>query len=245
MKLAQNISPSLVNNIKTCSLRWCYSQLRVPKIPVYVKEADFGISGHSAIKKYFESISNKPTEKEIRQTAENAFGVVTSMKTKLRRSIDNFVNFEISRLRTWQIYKPKLVEAHLKNTPEEIYRKVNFMPPVGFKSIVDFYGSGILIDWKFGEVDHITDLFQFQLGFMTMQLEWSGNPVNKAYLVSLVSGQILEQPQTTESWVIYNIKNILGQIESNDFRPNKCGLCNYCEYKLRCDLQCQYLCMNG
>ena len=246
MQLTQKISPSLINYIDQCPQRWKYDQLGHPQLPVYIKKAELGYEFHSIIKHYFTIISEKPSKKEIWQTAKKSFEnlfTLTTMKKQGEKLLKNFCEFEVNRLKTWHTYKPELVEHRIEISLEDILKVFNLEVTQPFVTIIDFYGSKTLIDWKTGVVPYISKHLQFQYIFEKTMLELTNHEVEKTYFVVLSSDTCIEPPNTTKGWMINEIKRILNIIKTDRFIPKRTGLCRYCPYELRCNSEKQCLWM--
>lgn len=238
MELTQKISPSLVNYVRQCPLRWKLDKIGAPQIPIYVKEADLGFVFHNIIKLYFQNIHERPTSKQIRSVAEKMFEVgytLDTMKIKAKRLLENFIQFETNRLKTWRVYKPEMVEEKIEIGKDKIKSVLNIDVPENFVTIIDFYGDKTWLDWKTGAMPYMTEELQFQYGFSKLMLELSEHMVEKAYFVSLSSGTQIEPPRTTTGWVLQIIKVVLNIVQNERFRPHRTHLCNYCPYTLFCD----------
>jgi len=247
MQLNKKFSPSLANYLNQCSLRFYYDSLELPQLPIYVPQADLGSEIHQIIKLYFQNIVDKPSSKQIRHIAEKTFEAVftlTAQKAKAKRLLENFITFEIERLKSWKTYKPELIESKLELSSETCKTTFDLNLPEGMVTFVDFYGNKTLIDWKTGTIPYIDENTQFQLAFMKMLLEYNNHNVEKAYIVALQSGTVLELPRTTNGWVTNQIKHILNIIETEQFKPHRTRLCEgYCKYELRCEFNQQCLWM--
>lgn len=159
------------------------------------------------------------------------------MKTRATQILENFIKYETQRLKTWQTYKPEIIEEKLELSTEQTQTQLNLTTQTPLTTTIDFYGNNTLIDWKTGHnVITLDEKLQFQLAFMKLLLEQTQHPVQKALIVNLSSETTLQLPQTTTGWITQKIKHILNIIQTEQFRPNRTRLCEgYCPYELRCD----------
>ena len=227
------ISPSDLNLFYQCPLKWKYQHEGVQGIPVDETARLFGIAIHNIIALYFNKISanipDKPTEGEIsyylKLAIKEGYDPVLSMRdAKAKRILKNFLNFEKQRLKSWKIYKPEIVEQKLEVGP--------------ITGIIDFYGDGIIIDWKTGaEMDENNKYILRQGTIYKILLEKHKKPVRKILFVFLDSGKTIELPPTTEGWVVNEIKQMLDMIKLNRFPAKPSPLCAYCPFILRCQFR--------
>jgi len=246
MELTQKISPSLYAYISQCPRRWYYDKQALPQLPVYIEKADLGFVFHNIIRHYFTLISEEPSEDEIWQTAKKSFEAMftlNTMKKQAKKLLKNFCEFEVNRLKTWSKYKPELVEQKIEISPEEIFKIFNLEVPQPFVSIIDFYGSNTVINWKTGILPYVDAHLQFQYIFEKTLLELAGKPVKKYFFVVLSSGTCVEPPYTSRGWMINEIKRILNIIKTDNFYQNRTELCSLCPYQLRCDAESDGLCL--
>ena len=238
MQLEQRISPSLVNYIRQCPLRWKLDKIGAPQIPVYVKESDLGIVFHNIIKLYFQNIHENPSPKQIRNTAEKMFEVgytLDTQKVKAKRLLENFIQFETERLKTWKTYKPEMVEEKIEIEKDKIKSVLNIDVPENFVTIIDFYGNNTWLDWKTGAIPYMTEELQFQYAFSKLMLELSNHTVEEAYFVILSTGTLMQPSKTTRGWISQKIKTVLDIVQNEKFKPHRTHLCDYCTYALKCD----------
>ena len=230
IEVKESVSPSSMNRYFGCGAQFKYDKLFeknfIPQIYTEMKEAQLGTNFHSAIiPAYFEEISDKPTSEEIERIARKAFDEnfdksLWAMEKTARQILENFINFEKQRAKTWAHYKPDFMERRF-NTKE-------------FTGIVDFYCDGIVIDWKTGgSVEMNSDLMR-QGRTYKFVIEDANLVVRKVIFVALQLGRVLELPSITLGWLQQERQRFLNLATSGEFPTNRSFRCKFCPYSLRC-----------
>lgn len=201
---------------------------------VDTEAADFGKLIHSIIVNYFSTIPEYPSEDQIRQILEKLFNeqealVPQRLRRRYREILENLIDFEIRRRRTWRKYKPDLIEARIEARPFKDLPKL-----IG---IVDFFSAeeGVLLDWKTGTSEE--NSYLRQAAIYKLILEENGLTVNRVLFLSLLTGRALTVPRVTTGWVYKIIKDMVDAIDIERFYPNPGYWCRNCEYIL----DCQYM----
>lgn len=231
----KQISPSSINTFQNCPAQWNYRYITHDKgIYLETPHIDLGEFAHSAIQKYFSTITKEPKRKiEITQRIDICFAEVVGdrfdsipqMKQKLRNVIKYFKEFEILRAAKWKTYLPTFIEKDLRNKD--------------FRGIVDFYSEpqATIIDWKTGYKQDITQQDIIQGEVYRNLLTTSGYPVDKVYFVSLGLGKMLEVPRQRDGFIEDELTKVKYSISQDDFpaRPN--DWCYNCMYQIQCEFR--------
>ena len=234
MKL-ESISPSSLNRFYNCPLNWYFHHIGKRGVAVEEKARMLGKAIHNIIAIYYQKISDRPTPDEIDLKIKEAFEegdtfALKGFKAKTQRMLENFANFEKKRLRTWKAYKPTFVE---KRFEVQLWQDV---PPI--RVVVDFYGreDETLIDWKTG-INDISESNLRQGKIYELVLKRLGYPVRRVIFFGLDRGTNLTVPRVTEGWIYKLVRFMVDSVENENFRPKPGPLCEYCEYKLDCQLR--------
>jgi hypothetical protein len=227
------ISPSKINLFFSCPLRWRYEDLEYRGIYIDDSHTRLGKIFHNLIiKDYFTHISDKPNPKEIENRAKESYktGFVDEslnfMKKKSENILQNFIEFEKMRASKWRKYKPDL-------PPETKFKSKTGL----FEGILDFYCDGTIIDWKTYDIDMIDESMLRQGSIYKLLLEDNGYRVDKVLFVMLGSGRVLEMPRVSRGWIENEGRKMLDMIEVGRFPKRPSGLCSYCPYILRCQME--------
>ena len=230
----EGLSPSALNRFKKCPMKWRLGKIKPQGVVVPAQARLYGTAVHQCIALYFNKIHDHPAEEDIEMMAKEAFenGLTHAMKgqrAKTKRILDNFIQFEKERLRTWKQYKPTFVEKWMSakvwsDVPE-------------FRCIVDFYSEpdATAIDWKSGGGEMNED--NMRQGKMNeMILARNSLPVKKVIFFGLQQGVALQVPKVTEGWVYKDAKRMVEMVGSGRFVKRPSGLCGWCESILDCEL---------
>jgi len=217
-----------MNRHKNCPLSWLYYKQKRVGIPLDDSDAQLGLNVHDMTDIYFDKIPDIPIEEDIREIAELVFDEnfradLSNKKRKGQRCWDNFIKFEIDRLRTWPVYKPTFTEKRLEN-----HR---------FIGILDFYSEecGIAIDWKTGKLNQLWDSNLIEAKIYEELLIDNQHPFDKFYFVALQTGRSLEAPYVNKGWLDQHYDRMMRMIKRGDFPKIKGPLCPYCIYQLDCE----------
>lgn len=226
------VSPSDMNSFlpdNGCPLRWKWRKERRAGIAVDKLGMHLGSNIHKMIKIYFQRIGDKPTEAEVKNVAESVYQDVFnrrdlgSVKKKAERCWENFVSFELNRLKSWDVYKPSLVEEKLYNEKH-----------VG---IIDFHSDpqSTTIDWKSGNLNQLGDT-ELRQGKVYENLLVSNEHQTETILfVALYTGRELEMPMVTAGWIDGERDKMLGMVRQHQFPKSVGPLCGWCPYVLDCE----------
>jgi len=220
------ISPSELNSFLFCGSKWDFGKKNLPQLPTDDSKLLLGTSVHQAIGDYYTKIPSKPTLIEIENQAQKSFGDfvenTSHQKQKVERLLKNFIRVEQSRLKTFKVFKPSMIE-----------KKIYFDVLVG---IVDAYfqEDGICIDWKSGYAgDTLSNDYLRQGACYRMMLNKTGLPCNKVILAMLDNGRCFEVPQTSDSWVYAEID----KFKFGTVHPNPGNWCQNCQFSIRCQFE--------
>jgi len=227
-----SLSPSLISQLRQCPRRWYYEATGIGGVVVEDKHLVYGRAIHNILDMYFDSITSRPSDLQIRLAVEEAFdrGFVPIMKLYGRTNKkvkENFIRFEMERARKWRQYKPDFTERKFA------VRLWDDLPE--FHGIIDFYCSGdaTVIDWKTGDFEMGEDAM-LQGKIYELTLKRLGYPVERVLFVDLVHDRRLVMPQVTAGWVYQLAKWSYDLIKSNRFPKKPSLLCTYCPYNVRC-----------
>jgi len=219
-------SPSSINSFFQCPRSWYYQSIQAPTIPVDDRYARLGSEIHSLIKLYFVRQIDIPTESLIEKLAWDVFKnfdpELNFMKKEAQRIWRNFIEYEKNRLKSSNKYKPEFVEQ-------------KFVIDDYIHGIVDFYGDGIIIDWKTGRFRFLTQDIVRQGNFYKYMLEKAGFPVKKILFVYLRDNKVQEIPPKPHVWVEREVEKVRNMIKEEYFPKKPSELCSWCEYRLVCE----------
>jgi len=237
MKL-ESISPSDLNRFSRCPRNWFLNKKGVAGVAVPEREKLYGRAVHNAIQLYFQKIPDNPTAEDIEVTAQEAFEegrtyAMKGFKAKTKRIVENFVAFEKKRLRTWREYKPSLVEKWMEA------KLFEDLPP--FRAIIDFYGDGVIVDWKTGKAGRMGNSNLRQGKVYEMVLRNLGYDVKKVSFFNLDLGTNLEVPRVTDGWIYKVARRMMDMVEAERFPKNPSGLCTRCQFQLDCEFDTRCL----
>lgn len=222
-------SPSILNRWDTCPFQWKCNWEKRPGIEIDPTPRDLGNNVHSMIDVYHKMISPKPKASEIKAVANTVFESkfnpsLSHVKKDVKRCIQNFIAFEIMRLKTWKVYKPTFTEKRLENDR--------------YLCIVDFHSDdqGVSIDWKTGKLDRLWNSHLRQGKINQIVLGDNGHNSKRFLFVGLKTGHILEMPLVATNWVDQQREKMLRMIERGEFPKKKGPLCDkFCPYVLDCE----------
>jgi hypothetical protein len=226
----KSVSPSAMNRYFGCGAQWRYDRLfdknLIPQVFMEMKEAHLGTNFHNAIiPSYFEGVTEKPTPKEIEDTARASFDdnfdkSLWSQEKTARQILENFIAFEKARAKSQSKYLPEFVE-----------RKFEFED---FSGIIDFYSDGTIIDWKTGASVEMTQDLMRQGRVYQLFAEREKLPLKKVIFPALQIGKVLALPSLSSGWIESERRRYLAGVELGNFHVNRTGKCRYCPYILRC-----------
>ena len=222
-------SPTSLNRWENCPFQWKCKWQRREGIEIDKTPMHLGSCIHKMIDIYFKMISPKPKVSEIKAVANTVFEskfdpALSHVKEDAKRCMQNFVSFEIKRLKTWKVYKPTFTEKRLENDR--------------YLCITDFHSDeqGVTIDWKTGKMSRLWDS-QLRQGKINQIVLGDNNYNSKRFLfVGLKTGHVLEMPLVTTNWVDKQRERMLRMISRGEFPKKKGPLCdNWCPYVLDCE----------
>lgn len=234
--LLEALSPSgVIQFTDVCPYQWLCEAQNLPQVRKDDGKALYGRSVHSIMVIYFDKIPSKPTTEQIKEVVKEAFDdgktpVMNRYGARTKKIIDNFINFETIRLKTWRQYKPTFTERYLQG---ELWPD---LPK--FRCITDFYckADATFIDWKTGKIEMGNDSM-LQGKINEMLLKKNGYPVKKGVFFGLYVGRQLEVPRVTDGWVYKITSSMVNMIKRGMFPKKQSGLCPYCPYEIRCELE--------
>ncbi len=222
-----------MNSFNTCPKQWQLHKTGAVRIPTDTDFRDLGTLTHEAIKEYFSMIGDHPSSDNIRSIFTAVFEQhfeqyrLTRLRLRADKLRDNFISFEISRLKTWKNYRPTLVEIKLEAR--------------GYVTIVDFYSqpNRTLIDWKTGNKQDLTDDDLRQSKVMEVVLKEKGYPVEKIFFVALYPNRSFEIPHIADGFIDHEREHMLHSIQLGQFSRLGIdrGLCSWCDVVLSCQLE--------
>ena len=226
------VSPSDMNGFlpdSGCPLRWRSRKERRVGIAVDRLRMFLGSNIHEMIKTYFQRISEKPSAAEVKSVAESVFQEgfnrreLSDEKKRAERCWDNFVSFELNRLKTWKIYKPSLVEEKLTNEK--------------YVGVIDFHSDpqSTAIDWKSGNLNQLGDNELRQGKVYENLLGSNEHRTGTVLFVALFTGRVLEMPNVTDGWIDGERSKMLGMVRQHQFPKSVSPLCGWCPYILDCE----------
>ena len=229
------ISPSSLNLFFQCPYRWYLTKQGIEGIWVDDKYARFGSMIHNIIATYFNRLPDKVTEKTIEELAlkclDEGFDDSIGFRRKTaEKIINNFIEFEKYRLNNWSVYKPTFIEQRLRLSDQLV-------------GIVDFYGNNTIIDWKTGQYVFMTTELKRQGAVYKYLLQKAGYKVDKVLFVFLRENKVLELPYVTDGWIENEVRRMLNMIQGGIFPKRRTNMCNWCEYKLRCQIEDKKVCL--
>ncbi|MBA7705625.1 hypothetical protein ES703_114457 [subsurface metagenome] len=228
------VSPSDMNSFLPpigCPLKWKLKKEGRGGIPVDRGRAMLGSNIHHMIKTYFQHISDKPSEAEIKRIAENVYeegfnkGQLSGLKKRAERCWKNFVAFELNRRKTWKVYKPDVIEEKLSGA--------------GFIGIIDFHSNrqATTIDWKSGNLNQLGDEQLRQGKVYKILLENNGHKTGRVLFSALYTGRILEMPLVTDGWVERERNKMVTMVRKRQLTKSPGRLCDkWCPYLLECEM---------
>ena len=235
MKLPDHLSASSINTFYQCPFKKYCDYEKKTQLTTDRTSADFGLAIHRIIPNYYDLIEDFPRKDEMLEAVEIAFSeggnyATSSKSTKMKRVKRNFENWEIKRIKS-QMKKPKITEKKFK---VEIY---DDLPK--FELIPDAYFGveNMVVDWKTGNSLQMDNQTIIQGLTYVLGLESSGYDVDKVLFVDLAKGRELPMPKVSKGFLYSKAKQMCDMIEVDRFPTKPSYLCNYCEYKLVCDLK--------
>lgn len=237
MSLSQEhfFSPSEINTGYGCPFNWNSGRQRLPRIYVETKYADFGHITHQSIAQYYKTISDRPHKGAIKGTfstimEENlSASGLKRMGTRKDRCIENFVKFEVKRLKTWKQYLPTHIEE----------KKQARVGSFNYRTIADVYWEKdeTIVDWKSGKMIQIGIIERIQGQVMKMVWNALGFPVRRVIFAALYTGLELEMPATTQGFVESMVRSMFEYNRLGHYPKKKGPLCFWCGFQLRCALE--------
>lgn len=194
---------------------------------------------HTIIASYYHMIGQSPTAETIHTQADKAFEkwYAPEIKTMLHQVNDikkNFIAYELQRHKTWQQYRPTLVEKKLN------VKLWNDLPE--FHPIIDFYSEPqkTIIDWKTGTVEMNEELM-IQGKIYELALKAMNKPVEHVIFVALKHGLSYEMPKVQDGWAYGICRGVADLIKSGHFPKKPTALCGWCSFILNCEFD--YACL--
>lgn len=226
------VSPSDLNDFLPdggCPLRWRSKKEGRVGIEVDRGGLLLGSNIHLMIKLYFQRVSDKPTAAEVKSIAESVYEEgfnkreLGSMKKKVEICWDNFVSFELDRLKTWKVYKPTLVEEKMSDEQ--------------YVGIIDFHSDPHMttIDWKSGNLNQLWDNELRQGNVYKNLLKSNEHRTGRVLFVALYTGRVLEMPMVTTGWIDTERDKMLRMVRQGRFPKSVGPLCGWCPYVLDCE----------
>jgi len=228
--MEKKISPSELNEFASCPKMWQLHHKIGARIPVDIEALDLGQYVHECIAQYLKLIGNSPSLSQITNIVNTVFEenfpryVIGNMKDRIDKIKKNFIWFEEQRSKNWKGYKPLFVEEKLQNN--------------NYSTIVDFYSSSdnILIDWKTGHKDSLTDNDLRQGKIMEIVLRDHGFKVDKILFIALLPCRVFELPKITDGFVENECRKMQEAIKINLF-PKRGHYCHNCDVQLSCQFE--------
>ncbi len=234
-----SLAPSAINQIRRCPKQWQYSMQHSAQVAVEGKYLILGRQTHAIIASYYRTIGQSPTEQTIHTTADKVFErwYAPEIKTMLHQVNElkkNFIAYELQRHKTWQQYRPTLVEKKLN------VKLWNDLPE--FHPIIDFYSEPqkTIIDWKTGTVEMNEELM-IQGKIYELALKALGKPVEHVIFVALKHGLSYEMPKVQDGWAYGICKDVADLIKTGHFPKRPTALCGWCSFILNCEFD--YTCL--
>jgi CRISPR/Cas system-associated exonuclease Cas4 (RecB family) len=236
-KLAQleKLSASELNLFHQCPAKWKFIEDEAPSITIDETAMLFGREIHSIIASYYVSLSDNDDLDHARKLIEKAFNdgndfVLKNKGATLKKVRENFIAFEMKRLKTWKKKKPDMIENRITVKSSSDRPRL-----VG---VIDLYDkiSGIIIDWKTSGSDDFRDEQLVQGKMYEMLLKENGYVVNKVYFVNLVEGSEKQLPKVTDGWLEEKIRAMCEKVRIGEFPKKPSPLCGWCMYQLTCDI---------
>ena len=234
-----SIAPSAINQIRRCPRQWQLSMQLSAQVETEQKYLVFGRQIHAVIASYYRTIGQSATEQTIHTAIDKAFErwYAPEIKTMLHQVNDtkkHFLTYELQRHKTWQQYKPTLVEKKLN------VKIWNDIPE--FHPIIDFYSESqkTIIDWKTGNVEMNEELM-IQGKIYEMSLKAMNKPVEHVIFVGLKHGVAYEMPKVQDGWAYGICKGVVDLVKSGHFHKNPSPLCNWCPFILNCEFDYTWL----
>lgn len=229
----EEIHASELGGFETCPFKWLCAKLNKPQNDADKSRADMGTLLHSCYKQFYDDITKleEITPKIIERRITAIFDYrwknegIKGLKKRAETCNKHWIEIEQDRLRTWKVYKPTATEKQLKFGI--------------FTGTMDFYSYPMksIIDWKTGDVDHITPEMIAQGKVYEYMARKNDLHVDHVYFALLYRNYFLECPIMPDSWLKEKKDDMLDRIRKNVFPKIKGGLCNnYCEFKITCDL---------
>lgn len=228
----ESISPSDLNQFSNCPYKWKLKKSKALEVEVPNEAMLFGSAIHQCIARFYHVISEHPTPDDIKEKAEETFSdfELKGVKAKTKKVMDNFVDFEIKRLKTWKQYKPTLVEKKLIS---------NLFPDLPeFRCIVDAYWKldETGIDWKVSMGNFEGDALR-QGKINEMLLVKNSYPTKRFMFFSLLTGVNNQAPRVTDGWIYKLASGMVESVRLERYPAIKSGLCAYCEFIINCEFR--------
>jgi hypothetical protein len=232
----KKISASELNLFNQCPLRWKFREDKTPTTPVDRTAADYGGEIHKIVAYYFDKLKIGGNLNDIEGMIDEAFDcgndlILKGDTSKTKKIRKNLLSFEIDRFKkNGSLSKPHLIEKRFE-------LKINPSIPL-IVGIIDCYDSKTetIIDWKTGNNDYFSDSFLTQGKIYETLIKAQNLPVKKVLFVNLNCGTTHQMPKVTDAWLMNQIKQMCDNVEQNRFTKKPSKLCDWCEYRLTCEM---------
>lgn len=227
MSEGKKYSPSSTNQFFTCPYQWKLTRIDGVDSATIGNKNVLGENIHCIIKKYYDTVTSKPTVDFIKTIAHACFKTyfleseLKEHKEVAAEMIENFIKFEIARLPNYT--SPIFTEKRLEDDT--------------FSGIIDFFDGQKIIDWKTGNMLSLSEKEKRQGAIYQRLLKSAGYEGNfKVFFVTLKNNRSLEMPLVTETWLMGQVQRMHSIIESGKFPKIKSGLCyGYCPAQIACE----------
>lgn len=220
------VSQSEMNEFFGCPQEWLFRKTGKPTTPVDDTAMLFGRMMHNILALYYQKVPENPLPEEMEQALDEAYKdgldpLFSARKKTIEKMLANFLSLEKRRLRSSEKYKPEFVETKFSHPP--------------FVGIIDFYGDGIVIDWKsFGNVSSVSTAMIRQGKIYEWILKKNNHPVKMVRFFSLDTGEFIPCPRVTDEWLLKEYNRMMEMIERKEFTKIRGRQCDWCRYPLSC-----------
>lgn len=238
-----SITQTQMNLAEKCPMSWYYYRKKVPKTQGDERYMLAGSVIHESIEQYFKSISDNPHSGLISGTFTSIIDrnwephkeVLKELYSRKTKCTENFIKFEVERLKTCKRYRPTLLED----------KKAATVNGIDFFSIIDSYWEedGLLVDWKSGNKVTLDVQDYIQGTIEKTILQALGHKVNTVMFVMLLSGQKMVMNPQPENFIMERAKKMIQYWMTNTFPKIRGQGCVYCGWNLRCTLLDNKLCL--
>lgn len=232
-----SITQTQMNLAENCPMSWYFYRKKFPKIIGDDRYMLVGTVIHNSIEQYYRTISESPHMGQISGTFKTILDRnwephKENLKELFSRKIkceENFVKFEIERMKFCNRYRPSMQEEKLNAT----------INGIDFFTIVDCFWSedGLLVDWKTGNKTSLGTQDYIQGMIEKKILEARGYTVKKVVFAMLLSGQFVEMGLQTDNFLMDRANRMVEYWTSGKFPKIKGQQCLYCGWDIRCALQ--------